>query len=358
MNMVFRWYGEKNDTIPLEYIPQIPNVNGIVTALHHVPVGQAWDLDEIMAVKKQVNDAGLTMEVIESVNIHEDIKLGAPSRDEYIENYISTIKNLSAAGVKCICYNFMPIFDWLRTDLAKPLDNGSTVMYYSRKIIDSIADPLQMVDEMQKGSNGFLLPGWEPERLGEFGHLFEAYADFDEDKLYTNLKYFLDAIIPICEKYDVKMAIHPDDPPENVFGLPRIVNSKKNIKRLLELNSSVYNGLTLCTGSLGANPDNNIPEIASYFAKKQRIHFAHIRNIKFYENGDFGEVSHLSSDGSLDMYAIVKALYNAGFNGYARPDHGRMIWNEKGRPGYGLYDRALGIAYLNGILEAITKGSL
>lgn len=356
MKMTFRWYGSDNDSVTLSQIRQIPGVSGVVGALFDVPVGEVWTKDRIAALKKEVNDAGLELEVIESVNVHEDIKLGLPTRDKYIENYNECIKNLAEAGVKVICYNFMPVFDWLRSELAYPLADGSNALcYIDEKVKNS--DPVELVKSVDSGSKGFTLPGWEPERLAELTSILEQYRDMTEDKLFDNLKYFLEGIIPTCEKYDVKMAIHPDDPPWSVYGLPRIVTCRENLDRLVKLVDSPYNGLTLCTGSLGANKNNNIPEIIRHFSGMGRIPFAHVRNIKFFGDKDFHESSHLSSDGSLDLYEIMKAYYDTGFDGYIRPDHGRMIWNEQARPGYGLYDRALGIAYLNGLWEAIDKNN-
>ncbi len=354
MKMTFRWFGEKDDSVELWQIKQIPGMTGVVGALFDILVGEVWPLEKINRLKTAVNDAGLELEVIESVNVHEDIKLGLPTRDMYIENYIETIKNLSKAGIKVICYNFMPVFDWLRSDLAKKLEDGSEVLSYDNSIISKV-DPVKLVEDMEEGSQGFSLPGWEPYRLKELKDTLEKYKDVDEEKLFENLKYFLECIIPVCEEVDVKMAIHPDDPPWNLFDLPRIVKSKANLERLVKLVDSPYNGLTLCTGSLGSNPDNDIPDMIRYFGKMGRIHFAHIRNIKFVSERTFHETSHLSGDGSLDMYEIVKAFYDIGFKGYIRPDHGRMIWGERARPGYGLYDRALGAAYINGLWEAIDK---
>ena len=357
MKMTFRWFGEKDDSIRLDQIRQIPWVKGIVGALYDVPVGEVWPMEKILALKNNVSSHGLKLEVIESVNIHEDIKLGAPARDIYIENYKQTIKNLGEAGIKVICYNFMPIFDWLRSDLAKKLEDGSEVLFYENDVVKNV-DPLKLVEDMETNSNGFSLPGWEPYRLKELKETFDKYKEVDCEKLFDNLKYFLEQIIPVCEQVDVKMAIHPDDPPWELFGLPRIVTCKSNLERLVKLVDSPYNGLTLCSGSLGANPDNNIPELIRYFGKMGRIHFGHVRNIKFVSERTFHETSHLSSDGSLDMYEIMKAYYDIGFEGYIRPDHGRMIWGEVARPGYGLYDRALGIAYINGLWEAINKSSV
>ena len=352
--MTFRWFGEKDDSITLEQIRQIPGAPGIVGALYDVPVGEAWTLEKVLELKNTVEKAGLKLEVIESVNIHEDIKLGLPTRDKYIENYKESIRNLGKIGVKVICYNFMPVFDWLRTELAMKLEDGSEAMAYDNSIVQKL-DPIKMVEDMATNSNGFVLPGWEPYRLKELKDTLEKYKNIDEEKLFENLKYFLENIIPVCEEVDVKMAIHPDDPPWSLFGLPRIVTNKENIDRLVKLVDSPYNGLTLCSGSLGSNPENNIPELIRHFGSKGRIHFGHVRNLKFVSDKEFHESSHLSSDGSFDMFEIMKAYHDIGFEGYIRPDHGRMIWGEKARPGYGLYDRALGVAYINGLWEAIDK---
>ena len=248
----------------------------------------------------------------------------------------------------------MPVFDWIRSDLALELPDGSTVLSYDENIIQN-TDPVSIVEDFKKGSQGFGLPGWEPERLAQLKTTLEQYSHVDEGKLFENLEYFLAAIIPTCEKYDVKMAIHPDDPPWSIFGLPRLITSKENLDRLFKLVPSPYNGLTLCSGSLGVNWENDIPELIRHFGGQGRIHFGHVSNIKLLEDRNFHETAHLSSEGSLDMFAIMQAYYDVGFTGYLRPDHGRMIWGEKARPGYGLYDRALGVAYLNGLWEAIGR---
>jgi mannonate dehydratase len=197
------------------------------------------------------------------------------------------------------------------------------------------------------------MPGWEPERLSRIKELFKAYENVTEEDLWNNLKYFLEAIIPVCEASDVKMAIHPDDPAWPIFGLPRLIINRENIRRFLKLVDNPYNGLTFCSGSLGSNPNNDLVGMIREFGP--RIHFAHIRNIKHFENGDFIETAHKNSEGSLDVVGMVKAYHDIGFTGYARPDHGRHLWNEKCRPGYGLYDRALGIMYLWGIWDSLEK---
>lgn len=350
MRMVFRWFGQY-DRIPLKHIKQIPGVEGIVWALHHIPVGEEWPMEDILEVKKQADEYGLNIDVVESVNVHEDIKLGLPTRDKYIENYKRTIEKLAKVGVKVICYNFMPIFDWTRTDLFKPLEDGSTALYFERAKVENM-DPKELVNKISKDPQ-FVMPGWEPERLKHLSELFEAYKNVGEEDLWENLRYFLEQIIPVAELNDIKMAIHPDDPPWTIFGLPRIITNKEGIRRLLSLIDSPYNCVTLCSGSLGANPNNNIPEMVREFI--DRIPFAHIRNVKIFKNGDFIETSHRTSDGSLDIYEIVKAYHDNRFTGYVRPDHGRRIFDEECRPGYGLYDRALGIMYLWGIWDSLEK---
>jgi mannonate dehydratase len=213
--------------------------------------------------------------------------------------------------------------------------------------------PEALAKRYAEQAGDYELPGWEPERLKKMKETLALYEKMPEGQIWDNLKYFLDAIIPTAEETGISMAIHPDDPPWPIFGLPRIIISRDNIKRFLDLNKSERNGLTLCTGSLGANPGNDVPAIIREFAP--RIHFAHVRNLRHTSPGIFYESSHLSTSGSLDMTAIMKALFESGFDGYIRPDHGRMIWGETGRPGYGLYDRALGAMYLSGIWEALEK---
>ncbi|WP_139902736.1 mannonate dehydratase [Clostridium thermarum] len=352
MRMTFRWYGEGNDTVTLDQIKQIPGVEGIVWSLHHIPAGEEWPMDRILKEKELIESHRFNIDVVESVNVHEDIKLGLPTRDKYIENYKRTIEKLAKAGVKCICYNFMPVFDWARTDLYKALPDGSTALFFEKAKIHN-TDPMELVDKIAKGVPGLTMPGWEPERLAHLKELFKAYENVTEEDLWNNLKYFLEQIIPVCEINDIKMAIHPDDPPWSIFGLPRIITGKENLRRFLKLVDSKYNGLTLCSGSLGSNPDNDVVEMIREFG--DRIHFAHIRNIKIFDNGDFIETSHRTCDGSIDVAGIIKAYHDIGFDGYVRPDHGRHIWGEKCRPGYGLYDRALGIMYLWGLWDALEK---
>jgi mannonate dehydratase len=352
MQMTMRWFGTGYDSVTLQQIRQVPGLTGVITTLYGTKPGEAWEEKDIQAIKKEVEAAGLTIAGIESVNIHDAIKTGHSDRDKYIENYITTLDKIGKAGIHLICYNFMPVFDWTRSNLAKVRPDGSTVLSYDQKIIDKI-DPNDISSAMNSQSNGFTLPGWEPERVSKLKELFEMYKGVDEEKLFGNLTYFLKAIMPVCDKYNINMAIHPDDPAWSVFGLPRIVTSKEKILRFIKAVDNPHNGVTLCTGSLGTNPKNDIPDIIR--SLKGRVHFAHVRNLKHNGPGDFEEAAHLSSDGSMDMYAVMKALYDIGFDGVIRPDHGRAIWGEVSMPGYGLYDRALGCAYLNGLWEAIVK---
>ena len=343
MKMTFRWYGE-DDPVTLEKIRQIPGVTGIVSAIYDIPVGEVWPLERIMQLKNTIEAAGMELSVIESVPVHEDIKTGDGDRDRYIANYCETLKNLAKAGIDCVCYNFMPVFDWTRSDLAFNLPDGSNALIYDEETVLKM-DPL-------KGE--LSLPGWDSSYTKEsMKALLEKYKSISEEDLWNNLKYFLDRVIKVAEEVKVKMAIHPDDPPWSIFGLPRIITNKANLERFLKLYDSPYNGLTLCSGSLGVDPNNDITDLVHSIA--DRIHFAHIRNIKITGEKCFEEAAHKTECGSLDIFGIVKAYHDEGFEGYIRPDHGRMIWGETGKPGYGLYDRALGAVYINGLWEALDR---
>lgn len=357
MKMTFRWFGSKSDRITLSQIKQIPGTSGLMGVLDYKAAGEVWTEEEIKAYVDEVHAAGLECEVIESVNVHEDIKMGLPTRDKYIENYCATIRNLARYGVKVIVYNFMPVFDWLRTDLAHPIEeDGSNSLYFDERELGNMT-PLEIVRRTAANSNGFSLPGWEPERLAELETTLRRYESITQDMLRENYKYFLDGIIPTCEECGVVMACHPDDPAWPIFGLPRIAHSRADFDKIVALHDSPCNTVCLCTGSLGSNPENDIPAAVRHFGEMGRIGCMHVRNVKYLGHHHFREASHLSSDGDLDMFAIMKAIYDTCPDTYVRPDHGRMIWDETGRPGYGLYDRALGIAYLNGLWEAIDKMS-
>lgn len=352
MEMTLRWYGSKFDTVTLKQIRQIPGVTGVITTLYDTEPGEVWSRKRIRALKEEVAAAGLSIAGIESVNVHDAIKTGSSDRDQYIDNYIETLRHLGQEDIHLVCYNFMPVFDWTRTELARVRPDGSTVLAYTQEAVDAL-DPEKMFASIAGDTNGMVMPGWEPERMARVKELFAMYKNVDDEALFANLGYFLQRIMPVCNEYDIKMAIHPDDPAWSVFGLPRIIINKENILRLMKMVDDVHNGVTFCSGSYGTNLNNNLPEMIR--ALQGRIHFAHVRNLKFHSPTNFEEAAHLSSDGDFDMYEIMRALYEIGFDGPIRPDHGRMIWDEVAMPGYGLYDRALGATYLNGLWEAIDK---
>ena len=348
MKLSFRWYG-REDKVTLEQIRQIPGMKSIVTAVYDVPVGEVWSRESIEELRTLTEKAGLAFDVIESIPVHEDIKLGKPTRDRYIENYCENIRRVAQAGVKCVCYNFMPVFDWTRTQLDHVLEDGSTCLVYYQEQVEKV-NPLESESDLT-------LPGWDASYTREeLKNVVKEYQNVTPEMLWENLKYFLEKIIPVAAECDVNMAIHEDDPCWSIFGLPRIITCEENLDRFLKLVDDPHNGITLCTGSLGCSPKNDVVKMAAKYAAMGRIHFVHLRNVAVLENG-FEERAHLSSCGSIDMYAVLKALYDHGFCGYIRPDHGRMIWGESGRPGYGLYDRALGATYINGLWEAISKNA-
>ena len=347
MKMSFRWYGH-DDPVTLQNIAQIPNMRSVVSAVYDVKPGQVWPEESLQQMKKECEDHGLVFDVVESIPVSEDIKLGSANRDELIDVYCENIRRCAKYGVKCVTYNFMPVFDWTRTQLDKEDKDGSTslVMYWDQM---RGLDPL--VDDID-------LPGWDASYTkDEIKDLFKAYAVIGEDGLWDNLTYFLQKVIPVAEECGVRMAIHPDDPPYPIFGLPRIITCEENLDRFLKIVDSPANSLCLCTGSLGCAKSNDVVAMIRKYSAMDRIAFMHIRNIRILDDGSFEESGHLSSCGSLDMYEVVKALVETGFDGYVRPDHGRMIWGETGRPGYGLYDRALGATYINGLFEACEKAN-
>ena len=341
--MTFRWYGE-NDAITLDAIRQIPCMTGVVTAVYDTPVGEVWSNESINRLKSLANAKGLEFEVVESVPVHEEIKLGGPDAARLIDNYKENVRRLGNAGVRCICYNFMPVFDWLRSDLAKQLPDGSNALAYDRDTVLSL-DPLK---------SELSLPGWDESYTKDgLKELLGRYKDVDEEKLWGNFATFLKEVIPVAEEYGVRMAIHPDDPPWGIFGLPRIITGSASYKRMFSIVDSPYNGITFCTGSLGASRENDLVALAGKYAK--RIHFAHLRQLKYDGDVNFYENGHQTAAGDVDVFGIVRALVRNGFEGYVRPDHGRNVWGEDAKPGYGLYDRAMGACYLTGLFEAVEK---
>src|SRR5213078_2933300 len=307
----FRWFGAA-DSIPLAHIRQIPGVKGVVSALYDVPVGDAWSRARLGTLMAQIEDAGL--------------------------------------GIPVLCYNFMPVFDWTRTDLAMRLPDGSTALAYDDRALAAI--------DLSRGTGE--LPGWATAYSpAELQALLAAYRHVDAEQLWDNLGYFLERVVPAAEQAGVRLAIHPDDPPWPIFGLPRIITNARALERLVALVDSPANGVTFCTGSLGASPENDLPAMVRRRGGPGggRIHFAHCRNVRVTGERRFHETAHPSACGSVDLFEVLRALREVGFTGPMRPDHGRMIFGETGRPGYGLYDRALGVTYLQGLWEALSRSN-
>jgi mannonate dehydratase len=311
MYLTFRWFGP-HDPVRLEYVRQIPGVEGIVTALHDVPAGEIWTRDALTRRAEEIDRAGLRFAVVESIPVHEDIKLGRTTRDALIENYQRSICHLGELGVPVLCYNFMPVFDWIRTSLAQSMPDGSTTLAYDHRELDAL-DLVRMIG------------------------------------------YFLERIVPVAGQAGIELALHPDDPPWPVLGIPRIVTDAAALIRVTRLVDHPANGITFCTGSLGARPANDLPAMIRTLGR--RVHFAHCRNVRVEDDRRFHETPHPSRFGDVDMRAVLQAFADTGFDGPMRPDHGRMIWGEEGLPGYGLYDRALGAMYLHGLWEGVTGRS-
>jgi mannonate dehydratase len=345
MQMTFRWFGP-DDPIPLEHIRQIPGVTGIVTALYDVAIGDEWPKSSLERIGEMIDRAGLGFAVVESIAVHEDIKLGRPTRDRLLDQYCASVHAMGSLGVPTLCYNFMPIFDWTRTDLAEVQSDGSTALSYDDAALARI--------DLSHGTGD--LPGWSAAYDAEaLRALFAAYEQVDAEQLWENLAYFLERVAPEAERAGVRMAIHPDDPPWSIFGLPRIITSGEAFARVIDLVDSPANGVTFCTGSLGADPNNDLPAIARRIGGRGRIHFAHCRNVAITGPRQFHEAPHPSRFGDVPMRDVLAALRDVGFTGPMRPDHGRMIWGERGRPGYGLHDRALGATYLQGLWEGLER---
>lgn len=344
MKMTWRWFGEA-DTVKLEQIAQIPCVRGIVGTLEDMPVGAVWSLERLLAFKAQVEAAGFTLDVIESIPVAEAIKLGLPERDRLINAYCESIRNMGRAGIPILCYNFMPVFDWMRTEMIYHLPDASAVTRYVEAAM--LAYDLSLGMETRVA--------WTTGFSGEeIQAALKQYEDIGEDALFENFAYFLRRVVPVAEEFGVYLALHPDDPPWSILGLPRIVRNTASIQRILDVIDSPHHGLTFCTGSLGTLEENDLPAMVRQFAS--RIRFVHMRNVRRTGKHDFYEVAHPTECGSIDMGAVMQALVDIGYSGPVRPDHGRRIWNEDvPRTGYGLYDRALGAMYLHGLWQGIEQ---
>ena len=389
LEQTFRWYGP-SDPVTLAAIKQT-GATGIVNALHHIPSGEVWSPEEICSRKTMIAGAGFNWSVVESVNIHESIKIGAPGRDQCIENYIQTLKNLGAAGIKTVCYNFMPVLDWTRTDLDYRLANGGSALRFhapgvaafdlyilerEKAYFEYTAEQQQKAksyldsldhDEIKLLTNTILagLPGTdEVFSVAEFNEYLHKYAAVDATALKNNLAYFLKAIIPTAEECGIRMCIHPDDPPFPIFGLPRVVSTEKDLEDVVNACPSPNNGITFCTGSLGARGDNDLPGMVSRLGG--HIHFLHLRNVQREPDGSFHEADHLG--GSTDMYAVMKNVVleqkkrsDSGRDDVVipmRPDHGHKIlddFNYNTYPGYSVIGRLKGLAELRGLELGIKR---
>ena len=386
MEKTWRWFGRK-DNITLPMLKQI-GVEGIVTSLHDLPNGEVWPLEVILDMKTFIEDAGLHWSVVESLPVSESIKYGGEDRNKLIDNYIESLGNLGKAGVKTICYNFMPVLDWIRTDLDYKLDDGSTTLYfdktkfayfdcyilkredaqkdYTSELLSKIAEMDKTISETDKDklvdiiivkTQGFISGNFkngDDNPVSIFRQLLARYEGIDRKKLRENLKYFLTRIMPVCEKYDINMCIHPDDPPFQMLGLPRIVTDAEDIEWILNAVSNSHNGLTLCAGSLSAGAHNNLPEIARKFVS--RTHFAHLRSTQILRNGDFVEASHL--EGRAHLIELVRILEANCPNIPMRIDHGRSMLDDarnSHNPGYPFYGRMYALAQLDGVIQTVKQ---
>lgn len=389
LEQTFRWFGP-NDAVTLQAIKQT-GATGIVNALHHIQPGEVWSPEEIKKRKDIIEAAGLTWSVVESVNIHESIKIAGPDRDRAINNYIETLQNLAAAGIYTVCYNFMPVLDWTRTNLDFRLPNNASALRYHAPALHAfdlyILERPEAFDEFtpeqQKAAKEYLdsisaeekellintimagLPGTtDVFTIDEFKEHLKKYENIDAGVLKANLAYFLQAIMPDCEKLGIKMCIHPDDPPFAILGLPRVVSTEADLKFLVDAAPSPSNGITFCTGSLGARGDNDLPGIVERLGR--HFHFIHLRNVRREADGSFYEDNHL--EGTTDMYAVMKAIIleqkkraDSGRTDVAipmRPDHGHKILDDyryDTYPGYSVTGRMKGLAELRGLEMGIKR---
>lgn len=341
--LTMRWFGS-HDPVPLASIRQVPGVRGIVTALTGVAPGEPWPVDRVEALRDAVESRELSLSVIESIAVSDEIKLAGPRADAHIDAWCRSLEAVASVGVRTVCYNFMPVSDWVRTDLVMPLPDGSTALAYDDGKMPAFEERVR-TGEIRS------MPAWDHVDFERFDALRKRYAARGEDGLWDALGAFLEAVTPVAESLGVRLAIHPDDPCWPLLGLPRIITSPAALERVCDLAASRANGVTFCTGSLGCEPTNDL--VAGAAKLGSRVAFVHARNVRTTGPRVFHETAHPRAYGDVDLPAVMRALVESGFAGPVRPDHGRMIWGETGTPGYGLFDRALGAAYLRGVLDAI-----
>lgn len=388
MEKTWRWFG-KHDKITLDMLRQI-GVEGIVTALHSIPNGDVWPLESIVEMKQYIEKAGLRWSVVESLPVSEAIKYAGPERDQLIENYKESLANLGRAGIHTVCYNFMPVIDWIRTDLNYPLKDGSSSLYFDKirfayfdcyilkregAEADYTAEELIKVKELDKKiteaekdelvdtiivkTQGFIngnIKEGDQNPVAIFRRLLEQYKGVDRDRLRENMRYFLTAIMPVCEQYHINMCVHPDDPPFQVLGLPRIVTGEEDIEWFLNAVDNPHNGFTFCAGSLSAGLHNDVPALARKFAN--RTHFVHLRSTQATPDGNFIEASHLEGRGHL--IELIRIFEKENPELPMRVDHGRLMLDDADKgynPGYSFHGRMLALAQVEGMI-AVVKNEL
>lgn len=385
MEKTWRWFGP-NDPITLDMLRQI-GVEGIVTSLHHIPTGDVWSLEEINKMKDFIEDHGLVWRVVESLPVSESIKYGGPERDELIEKYKESLSNLGKAGVKTVCYNFMPVLDWARTDLEFPNPDGTSNLYFNqaefayfdikilkrnraekdydeeilRRMRNEIAPKMdadsekRLVENIIVKTQGFVNGNISEDDLNpveKFKELLDLYKGIDKSKLKKNMAYFLNSIMPVCDEYDINMCVHPDDPPVSILGLPRIVTCDQDIQDFLEAVPNTHNGLTFCAGSLSAGAHNDVVALAKKYTK--RSHFVHARICNVLPNGDFKESTHLDSR----LIEIIKTFENENPTLPMRVDHAPLMLGDDKmgyNAGYSFHGRMLALGMVSGIMAAVAS---